>query len=171
MAIYKKCQIISCSTAAGHAFEGCGFSNGSSAIGCAITEINVQDNILKISHLGNKISSICGSGIISILSLFCDYEIIDETGLNRIDMKVLFTFGGTPHYLCSLLDKLQHKGLELVVVTPQRGNSIIGAGVKMVDGGSFRRIATHEKVMLWGKVAYPELTNIITQEQDRKSVV
>ena len=68
-------------------------------------------------------------------------------------MKVLFTFGGMPHYLCSLLNKLQQKGVEVVVVVPRKGNAIIGAGVKMVDGGEFKRIESPEKVMYWGKVA------------------
>ena len=79
-------------------------------------------------------------------------------------MKVLFTFDGMPHYLCSLHNKLQQKGVEVVVVTPRKGNAIIGAGVKMVDGGEFKRIESPEKVMYWGKVAYPGLTNIIIDE-------
>ena len=80
-------------------------------------------------------------------------------------MKVLFTFGGMPHYLCSLLNKIMQKGIDVVVVTPRKGNAIIGAGVKMVDGGEFKRIESPEKVMYWGKVAYPGLANIIIDEQ------
>ncbi len=79
-------------------------------------------------------------------------------------MKVLFTFGGVPHYLCTLLNKLQQKGVTVTVVTPRKGNVSIGAGVKMVDGGEFKRIEAHEKVMRWGKVGYPDLAHIIRIE-------
>ena len=46
-------------------------------------------------------------------------------------MKVLFTFGGIPHYLNALLEKLYKKGVDIVVVTPQKGNATIGQGVKL----------------------------------------
>ena len=36
-------------------------------------------------------------------------------------MKVLFTFGGMPHYLSAMLDKLQNQGVEVIVVTPEKG--------------------------------------------------
>ena len=79
-------------------------------------------------------------------------------------MKVLFTFGGMPHYLCALLNKIQKKGVDITVVTPRKGNAIIGAGVKMVDGGEFTTIETHEKEMRWKKVGFPELDEIIEVE-------
>ena len=47
-------------------------------------------------------------------------------------MKVLYTFGGMPHYLNAMLNKLHEKGVEVTVVTPQKGNATIGKGVKMV---------------------------------------
>ena len=51
-------------------------------------------------------------------------------------MKVLYTFGGIPHYLSAMLNKLCTKGVEITVVTPQKGNATIGKGVKMVEGGT-----------------------------------
>lgn len=45
-------------------------------------------------------------------------------------MKVLYTFGGIPHYLSAMLNKLCTKGVEITVVTPQKGNATIGKGVK-----------------------------------------
>lgn len=80
-------------------------------------------------------------------------------------MKVLFTFGGMPHYLSAMLSKLQNKGVDLTVITPQQGNAIIGKGVKMVEGGSFKRLYSPEKKMFYGKVAFPELAEIVRQEQ------
>ena len=38
-------------------------------------------------------------------------------------MKVLYTFGGMPHYLNAMLNKLHEKGVEVTVVTPQKGNA------------------------------------------------
>ena len=43
-------------------------------------------------------------------------------------MKVLYTFGGIPHYLSAMLNKLCTKGVEITVVTPQKGNATIGKG-------------------------------------------
>ena len=47
-------------------------------------------------------------------------------------MKILFTFGGIPHYLDALLNKLSSKSLDITVVTPQSGTATIGQGVKLV---------------------------------------
>lgn len=80
-------------------------------------------------------------------------------------MKVLFTFGGIPHYLDALLNKLQEKGLEITVVIPEKGNAIIGKGVKMVSGGQYKRIYTPEKKGWYGKSLFPKLPDIIRTEQ------
>lgn len=80
-------------------------------------------------------------------------------------MKVLFTFGGIPHYLNAMLNKLHEKGVEITVVTPQNGNATIGKGVKMVKGGSYKHLTTPEKRMFYGKSAFPSLSNIIETEQ------
>lgn len=80
-------------------------------------------------------------------------------------MKVLFTFGGIPHYLNAMLNKLHEKGVEITVVTPQKGNSTIGKGVKMVEGGTYKHLTTLEKKMFYGKSAYPALPEIVLQEK------
>lgn len=80
-------------------------------------------------------------------------------------MKVLFTFGGIPHYLNAMLNKLHDKGVEITVVTPQKGNATIGKGVKMVEGGTYKHLSTFEKKMFYGKSAYPALPEIVKQEQ------
>lgn len=79
-------------------------------------------------------------------------------------MKVLFTFGGIPHYLDAMLNKLREKGVEITVVTPQKGNATIGKGVKMVEGGTYKHLTTLEKKMFYGKSAYPALPEIVLQE-------
>lgn len=78
-------------------------------------------------------------------------------------MKVLFTFGGIPHYLDALLNLLQKRGTEITVVTPKTGNSIIGKGVKMVEGGTYRRIFSPEQKMRYGKAGYPQLSEILQE--------
>lgn len=80
-------------------------------------------------------------------------------------MKVLYTFGGMPHYLNAMLNKLQAKGVDIVVITPQKGNASIGKGVKMVESGSYKRLTSPEKKMFYGKTAYPQLPEIIRKEQ------
>ena len=80
-------------------------------------------------------------------------------------MKVLYTFGGMPHYLNAMLNKLQAKGVDIVVVTPQKGNANIGKGVKMVESGSYKHLTSPEKKMFYGKTAYPQLPEIIRKEQ------
>lgn len=80
-------------------------------------------------------------------------------------MKVLFTFGGMPHYLNAMLNKLQAKGVDVVVITPQKGNVIIGKGVKMVESGAYKHLTSPEKKMRYGKTAYPQLPEIVRKEQ------
>lgn len=81
-------------------------------------------------------------------------------------MKVLFTFGGMPHYLKALLEKLNERAeLDIMVVAPQQGNATIGKGVKMVEGGAFRLLPAAEKKMWYGKSGFPDLPNIIRRER------
>lgn len=79
-------------------------------------------------------------------------------------MKVLFTFGGMPHYLNAMLEKLQTKGADITVVSPQKGNATIGKGVKMVEEGAYRHLNTQEKKMYYGKSGFPALPGIIADE-------
>ena len=69
-------------------------------------------------------------------------------------MKVLFTFGGIPHYLNAMLNKIQAKGADITVVSPRKGNTTVGKGVKMVEGGAFRHLTTPEKKAFYGKVPF-----------------
>lgn len=80
-------------------------------------------------------------------------------------MKVLFTFGGMPHYLNAMLEKLQTKGADITVVSPRKGNATIGKGVKMVEEGAYRHLNTQEKKMYYGKSGFPALPDIIADER------
>lgn len=80
-------------------------------------------------------------------------------------MKVLFTFGGIPHYLKAMLNRIQEKGVDVTTVIPLQKSSTIGAGVKMVEGGGFKSLPTEEKKSLMGKNYFPALPQIIKQEK------
>ena len=80
MCIYKDNRLACCSVAAGPALEGCGLSCGSPAIDGAITRAYIDHNTVTLEYIGDSIKSICGSGIISLVSALKDLELIDETG-------------------------------------------------------------------------------------------
>ncbi|WP_290381655.1 glycosyltransferase family 4 protein [Bacteroides acidifaciens] len=80
-------------------------------------------------------------------------------------MKVLFTFGGIPHYLNAMLNKIQAKGADITVVSPRKGNTTIGKGVKMVEGGTYKHLTTLEKKAFYGKSSFPALPRIIAEEK------
>lgn len=80
-------------------------------------------------------------------------------------MKVLYTFGGMPHYLNAMLNKLHNKGVEITVITPQKGNATIGKGVKMVEGGTYRHLTAIEKKAFYGKSSYPSLPEIVREAE------
>lgn len=80
-------------------------------------------------------------------------------------MKVLFTFGGIPHYLSAMLNKIQAKGIEITVVSPLKGNATVGKGVKMAEGGCYKHLTTLERKMFYGKSSFPALPQIITEEK------
>lgn len=79
-------------------------------------------------------------------------------------MKVLYLFGGIPHYLDALLKKQQKKGIEIVVVIPQESKTI-GKGVKLVESSAYKRIKLEEKKMFYGKYAFPKLSQILKEEK------
>lgn len=68
-------------------------------------------------------------------------------------MKVLFTFGGLPHYYNLVLNRLNAiKGLEVVVAVPPEGGNTIGAGVHQSrEGIDFRIRSMEEYKAFYGK--------------------
>ncbi len=80
MCIFENGELTCCSVAAGPAFEGCGLSCGSPAIEGAITHVELLDNKVTINTIGSCITSICGSGIISLIHVLLQLGILDDTG-------------------------------------------------------------------------------------------
>lgn len=75
--VYKACSV-----AAGSAFEGGGITSGMVAAGGAIDRVWFEDGQMRFNIIGSsKPVGICGSGLIDLLKVLMDMEVIDETGL------------------------------------------------------------------------------------------
>jgi uncharacterized 2Fe-2S/4Fe-4S cluster protein (DUF4445 family) len=80
MVLGCKDWMLSCSTAAGPAFEGANIKNGTGGIEGAIDKVYIE-NGFKYKTLGNKPPvGICGSGVIDAVAVMLETGVIDETG-------------------------------------------------------------------------------------------
>jgi glycosyltransferase involved in cell wall biosynthesis len=81
-------------------------------------------------------------------------------------MKVLFTFGGLPHYLNPILNRLNEvKNLEVVVAIPDKNAATIGDSVKMETSGiKFKVIYLEEKKAFYGNYYLANLIDVIKSE-------
>ena len=88
-------------------------------------------------------------------------------------MKVLFTFGGIPHYLSSLLLKLQQvAGIEVCVVIPDAQGKSIGKGVKLiVEENGFKTIKLNEYNSFFNKPFFKNFLDVIKSEKPDLIVV
>ena len=82
-------------------------------------------------------------------------------------MKVLYTFGGLPPYFNAQLEKLAQKGINTVVVIPEKKSTILGKGVKVIDSLSttYKTIHIEEKISFFGKSYFPRLPDIVREEK------
>jgi len=77
----NKKRLISCSTAAGPAFEGANIRFGTGGISGAIDDLKIKDGEVVYTTIDNKAPiGICGSGIVTVVAALLDNDIIDETG-------------------------------------------------------------------------------------------
>jgi glycosyltransferase involved in cell wall biosynthesis len=81
-------------------------------------------------------------------------------------MKVLFLFGGLPHYYNAILNRLNEvKNLDIVVAVPENKSEVIGKGVKQTNKGiTFKLIYTNESTAYYGKKKINKLKEIIHNE-------
>jgi glycosyltransferase involved in cell wall biosynthesis len=81
-------------------------------------------------------------------------------------MKILFTFGGLPHYHNLLLNRLNRiDGLEIVVIAPKSGGKTIGSGVhQSLEGIEFKVHFLEEYKTLWGKPFFKNFLETIEAE-------
>ncbi len=82
-------------------------------------------------------------------------------------MKVLFTFGGLPHYYNFVLSRLNTvQNLEIVVVVPQQKAGTFGNGVKQThEGINFKVRYLKEKKAFYGNYILSGLQNLIEEEK------
>ena len=81
IALGSKEAIVSCSAAAGPAFEGAQIRHGVGGVPGAINSVKIVNGELIYTTIADKKPvGICGSGIVDITAMLIDVGIIDETG-------------------------------------------------------------------------------------------
>ena len=80
MALGNKHEVITCSTAAGPAFEGANIKHGVGGILGAISKIDLSKEKIFETIGDQKSCGICGSGVLDAVSEMIKYSLIDETG-------------------------------------------------------------------------------------------
>ena len=88
-------------------------------------------------------------------------------------MKVLFTFGGLPHYYNYVLSKLNNvKDLKIIVVIPQSKGETIGQGVfQTMAGINFKLIKVQEYKTWYGKSFLKNLSGLIDEIKQISSMI
>ena len=82
-------RYLATSSAAGPCFEGANISCGTGGIEGAISSVTDPGNGVSFRTIGNKKpSGICGSGLLSLVALLLEKNIIDETGLMGDDHEI-----------------------------------------------------------------------------------
>ncbi len=82
-------------------------------------------------------------------------------------MKVLFTFGGLPHYSNYILSRLNNiENLEIVVVVPKSKTNTIGDGVKQTrEGVNFKIIQIPEQKAFYGNFFFKGFIKTLQKEK------
>jgi len=81
MALFRNCELLVCSTAAGPSFEGVGISMGMSGKNGAIDHAETVNGKICAHVIGEtEAVGICGSGLIDVVKCLLETGIIDETG-------------------------------------------------------------------------------------------
>lgn len=78
--IGNKDRLLSCSTAAGPAFEGASIRYGLGGVKGAINKAFINEDVIYTTIGGEPALGICGSGLVDIISFMKDEELIDSTG-------------------------------------------------------------------------------------------
>lgn len=156
--------MMTCSTAAGPAFEGANIRNGVGGIKGAIDTVgNAPD--FKYTTIGNESPiGICGSGIIDVIASLLDAGIIDETGrltdedeaaLNGVDVAArIVSIDGMRAF--QLVGKGEKEDSKQIVITQkdirelQNAKAAIAAGIETLVKSAVKDTAAVKKVYLAG---------------------
>jgi glycosyltransferase involved in cell wall biosynthesis len=81
--------------------------------------------------------------------------------------KILFTFGGLPHYYNLVLNRLHAQANnEIVVIVPQKKGHTLGGGVhENTENIDFRKIHLPEYKAIWGKSFFKDFYKTLKQER------
>ena len=86
IALGNQNSIVSCSTAAGPAFEGGHIRCGTGGVAGAINAVRIEDGKPVFTTIGGKPPiGLCGSGVLDIAAALLDEGILDETGYLESD--------------------------------------------------------------------------------------
>jgi len=142
MVLGSRSWLISCSTAAGPAFEGANITWGIGGVEGAIDTVGPGPEF-KCTTVGNtEAVGICGSGIVDAVSRLLDAGIIDRTGRMNIDGKKEFVL--KPSKIT-----ISQKDIREI----QNAKAAIAAGIEILIKESGVRISDIKKVYLAGAFA------------------
>jgi uncharacterized 2Fe-2S/4Fe-4S cluster protein (DUF4445 family) len=80
IALGNKREVITCSTAAGPAFEGANIKHGTGGIRGAIAKVDLSRKSIYETIDGAVACGICGSGVLDTAAQLLKYGVVDETG-------------------------------------------------------------------------------------------
>jgi uncharacterized 2Fe-2S/4Fe-4S cluster protein (DUF4445 family) len=81
MVLGNRERMISCSTAAGPAFEGANIRFGTGGVPGAVDYVNIYDGEVRYTTIDNEAPiGICGSGIVDAVAMLLDQGIVEDTG-------------------------------------------------------------------------------------------
>ncbi|OBR91090.1 MULTISPECIES: ASKHA domain-containing protein [Clostridium] len=80
IALGNKNEVVTCSTAAGPAFEGTNIKHGIGAVKGAISKVDLSRDKIYETIGNEKPCGICGSGVLDAVAQFVKFGILDEAG-------------------------------------------------------------------------------------------
>ena len=80
IALGNKNEVVTCSTAAGPAFEGTNIKHGIGAVKGAISKVDLSRDKIYETIGNEKPCGICGSGVLDAVAQFVKFGILDESG-------------------------------------------------------------------------------------------
>lgn len=138
MALGNKMEVITCSTAAGPAFEGANIKHGVGGISGAICKIDLSKDKIYETIGNKKPIGICGSGVLDMVAQMLKYDLMDETGrITDLDDEELsdniIEINGIKQFVVAQLDDNEQITFSQKDVREvQLAKSAISAGIKIL---------------------------------------
>ena len=149
MVMGNKDRMITCSCAAGPAFEGAKIECGMRGTVGAIDHVKADGDRFSFHVIGDEEpEGICGSGLLDAVAVFLDLEIIDETGKIDMDSEYAFRLKNTDMPAVRFSDNVYLSQKDVREVQLAKG--AIAAGIELMAEKLGIRINDIEKVMIAG---------------------